>query len=163
MKIYSKAIVILFFSILLTGCGDLKEAVSGISSAADTAASATSTDVHAIRSIKLVSNGQNFTVNELFKGLLKDVKWQYEEVAGESLLHVKGTWKEPLFSSYSFDSELKDKLVEDGDVLVTLTVGNDAIISENSSIQLIYQNEILVEESGTQVLNYLLETYTSKK
>ena len=155
-------IVTLFMCmLLLSGCGDLQKAVSGINSAAETAAKATSTDVHSIRATKLTYNHQHFTVNDLFKTVLKDVFWEYEETNGTHILHIKGTWKEPLFTSYQFDDALKQKLSEDGDVFVTLTVKDNQIIEQNTTIQLVYNKEILVEESGKQVFDDLLKTYTS--
>lgn len=158
-----KHIIVTIFMcmLLLSGCGDLQQAVSGINNAAETAAKATSTDVHSIRATELTYENQHFTVNALFKTILKDVFWEYEETNGTHLLHIKGTWKEPLFTSYPFDDALKQKLAEDGDVIVTLTVKDNEIIKQSTTIQLLYNKEVLVDESGEQVFDNLLQTYAS--
>lgn len=160
MKSLTKLFIFLLLTVLLTGCGDLKNAISGIDSAAKTAAKATSTDVHAIRAITLTENGRSFTVEELFTGILKDVFWQYKETEEANTLQIKGTWKEPLFESYAFDDNLKQKLAEDGDIFVKLTIHNHKIVQESTSVQLVYNKKILVDESGIDAFEYLLKTYT---
>lgn len=162
MKVFSKIVAIILFTFLLTACGDLKEAVSGIGSAANSAAKATGTDVHAIRAMELSYNGETVTVNDLFKTDLRDVFWKYKETQNGSTLVIKGTWQEPLFESYGFDTSLKNKLAEDGDVIVTLHVKDHAIIVDKTTVQLIYQKDELVNESGKEVLDYFLKTYAEK-
>lgn len=67
---------------LLTGCSnrlsEIKDAVSGINSAAENAASAVSRDVHAVRAIAINYKDTSFTVNDLFKTILRDVRWDYD-------------------------------------------------------------------------------------
>ncbi|CAM5248547.1 Lipoprotein OS=Lysinibacillus sphaericus OX=1421 GN=LS41612_08455 PE=4 SV=1 [Lysinibacillus sphaericus] len=57
MKLMTKLTFVACLSTLLTGCGDrlseIKDAASGINSAADAAASSVSRDVHAIRALTI--------------------------------------------------------------------------------------------------------------
>ena len=87
-------------SLCLAGCsdtlGEIKDAASGINTAADEAATAISQDVHSIRAINITYNDETFTVNDLFKSILRDVQWDYErgektnalKVNGLSLIHI---------------------------------------------------------------------------
>lgn len=147
----------------LAGCGEVKDAVSGINSAANTAAKATSADVHSIRASELSYKQETFTVNTLFKTILKDVFWEYKEKNGGSTLQIKATWKEPLFSSYKFDEALKQKLAEDGDVLIELTIKDHEIQQAKTKVKLVYKGETLVEESGQQVMDNFFEAYIKNK
>lgn len=82
----------------MTGCNrftEIKEAASDINEAAHSAASALSKDVHSVRATHLSYNEETFTLNDLFKSILRDTRWEYDAQAGK--LQVKGTCLEPLF------------------------------------------------------------------
>lgn len=156
-------IIAIFTVLLLAGCNDLKNAVSNINSAAETAAKATSSDVHSVRATELTFQNETFTVNDLFKTVLKDVFWNYKEVDEVHTLQIKGTWKEPLFSDQAFDDTLKQKLAEDGKVYVVLTIEDGVIQQAKTTIKLVYQKETLVEKSGQQVMDELMQIYITTK
>lgn len=74
---------LLFLSILLVGCsqtlGDLKNAAAGINSKANEAATSMSLDVHSVRAVEIQFENKTFTLNDLFKNILRDVQWHYEK------------------------------------------------------------------------------------
>lgn len=82
VKWMTKLAIVTCLSVLLAGCGDrlteIKDAFSGINSAADAAASAVSQDVHAIRALTINYNDESFTINDLFKTILRDIRWEYD-------------------------------------------------------------------------------------
>ncbi|MFJ8090757.1 hypothetical protein ACIQ7N_21500 [Lysinibacillus sp. NPDC095746] len=149
---------------LLTGCGnrlsEIKDAVSGINSAAENAASAVSRDVHAVRAIAINYKDTSFTVNDLFKTILRDVRWDYD--AEKSELHVRGTWKAPLFSEQPWDDTKKKQLAETGVVKVTCTINNNKIDSALTNVTLIFNDETILEMTGEDALHHLYDTYLQK-
>ncbi|WP_338654642.1 hypothetical protein [Lysinibacillus sp. Y5S-8] len=146
---------------LLTGCGDrlaeIKDAASGINSAANSAASAVSRDVHAMRAIDINYQDTSFTVNDLFKTILRDIRWDYDLEKNE--LHVRGTWQPPLFSDQPWDGDMKEKLAEAGFVTVTCKFIDDKIDSKHTNVILTYNEEILLQENGEEALHHLYDTY----
>ena len=78
-----KLFSLIIFTCFLAGCGDsyseIKEAVSGINTKANDAASALSLEVHELRATELYYNDKSFTINDLFKTTLRDVQWYYDE------------------------------------------------------------------------------------
>lgn len=70
---------------------DIKDAAAGINSKATEAATAISIDVHSIRAIELAFDNKQVAINDLFKTILRDVQWHYDESA--NILKISGTWK----------------------------------------------------------------------
>ncbi|QPQ30072.1 hypothetical protein JNUCC51_19875 [Lysinibacillus sp. JNUCC 51] len=165
MRWMTKVACITCLSALLAGCGDrlseIKEAASGINSAAETAASAVGRDVHAIRAIAINYKDTSFTVNDLFKTILRDVRWDYD--AEKSELHVRGTWQAPLFSEQPWDDTMKKQLAETGVVKVTCTIKNNKIDSALTNVTLIFNDETIVEMTGEDALHHLYDTYLQKE
>ena len=164
-----KSYTILLASILslfLVGCSntlnEIKEAASGINSAADKAATAISQDVHSIRAIEITHNTQTFTVNDLFKSILRDVQWHYEPSQKENVLKITGTWQPSLFASYNIDETIKPDLAINGKVTIELNVAENIIQEENTTVTLTYNDENLLNESGQDILQYLYEYYITK-
>ena len=151
-------------SVLLAGCGDrlteIKDAVSGINSAADAAASAVSRDVHAIRALTINYNGESFTINDLFKTILRDIRWEYDGEKNE--LHVQGTWQAPLFPEQAWDTALQKQLAESGVVSVTCIMDGDQIDSSQTEVTLILNQEKLIQMNGEEALHQLYDTYLKK-
>lgn len=161
MKWMTKVACITCICALLTGCGDrlaeIKDAASGINSAANSAASAVSRDVHAMRAIDINYQDTSFTVNDLFKTILRDIRWDYDLEKNE--LHVRGTWQPPLFSDQPWDGDMKEKLAEAGFVTVTCKFIDDKIDSKHTNVILTYNEEILLQENGEEALHHLYDTY----
>jgi len=151
--------------VLLAGCRDrlseIKEAVSGINSAAETAANAVDRDVHAIRAIVINYKDTSFTVNDLFKTILRDVRWDYD--AEKSELLVRGTWQAPLFSEQPWDDKMKKQLAKTGVVKVTCTITNMKIDSALTTVTLIFNDETILEMTGEDALHHLYDTYLQKE
>ncbi|MCL1695924.1 hypothetical protein [Lysinibacillus sp. BPa_S21] len=150
--------------VLLAGCGnrlsEIKDAVSGINSAAETAASAVGRDVHAIRAIAIDYKDTSFTVNDLFKTILRDVRWDYD--AEKSELHVRGTWQAPLFSEQQWDDTMKKQLAETGVVKIKCTIKDDKIDSALTNVTLIFNDETILKMNGEDALHHLYDTYLQK-
>ncbi|KPN96977.1 hypothetical protein AO843_01460 [Lysinibacillus sp. ZYM-1] len=146
---------------LLTGCGDrlseIKDAASGINTAANSAASAVSRDVHAIRALDINYKDTSFTVNDLFKTILRDIRWDYDPEKNE--LHVRGTWQPPLFSDQPWNDELKEKLAESGVVTITCKINDDKFDSSQTNVTVMNNNEILLQKNGEKALHHLYDTY----
>ncbi|KMN39906.1 hypothetical protein VK91_08940 [Lysinibacillus sp. LK3] len=161
MKWMTKVACITCICALLSGCGgrfsEIKDAASGINSAANSAASAVSRDVHAIRALDINYKDTSFTVNDLFKTILRDIRWDYDLEKNE--LHVRGTWQPPLFSDQAWSDDMKEKLTESGFVTVTCQIIDDKIDSQQTSITLTYNDEILLQKNGEEALHHLYDTY----
>jgi len=146
---------------LLSGCGnrlsEIKDAASGINSAANSAASAVSRDVHAIRALDINYKDTSFTVNDLFKTILRDIRWDYDLEKNE--LHVRGTWQSPLFSDQAWSEEMKEKLAESSFVTVTCKIIDDKIDSQHTNVTLTYNEEVLLQKNGEEALHHLYDTY----
>lgn len=161
MKWMTKVACITCICALLSGCGgrfsEIKDAASGINSAANSAASAVSRDVHAIRALDINYKDTSFTVNDLFKTILRDIRWDYDLEKNE--LHVRGTWQPPLFSDQAWSDDMKKKLTESGFVTVTCQIIDDKIDSQQTSITLTYNDEILLQKNGEEALHHLYDIY----
>ncbi|MFJ7666039.1 hypothetical protein ACIQXI_02965 [Lysinibacillus sp. NPDC097195] len=151
-------------SVLLAGCGDrlseIKDAVSGINSAADAAASAVSRDVHAIRALTINYNNESFTINDLFKTILRDIRWEYDAKKNE--LHVQGTWQAPLFAEQAWDQAMQKQLAETGVVNVICAMQGEEIDASRTEITLVFNDEKILQMSGEDALQHLYDTYLNK-
>ncbi|KGR81541.1 hypothetical protein [Lysinibacillus odysseyi] len=153
-------------SLFLVGCSDtlseIKQAASGINDAADKAATAISQDVHSVRAIEISYNGQIFTVNDLFKTILRDVQWHYEQEEDKTSLKITGTWQPDLFASYGIGKSNKSSLANDGEVTIVLGVDNHIILEDATHVTLLYDGDTLLDENGPEILHYLYDYYTAK-
>lgn len=159
-----RALLFPFVSILfLVGCsnqlGDLKQAVSGIDSAAQKAATAISLDAHQIRSIEINYENEVFTINDLFGTILRDVQWDYENLENIHNFTVKGTWKDDLFTQYQFTDEEKNELMKNGKVVIQFQIVDQQILADSTKVQMTLNNELLVDEMGTEALHSLYSHY----
>lgn len=163
MRKLTMMIPLFFCILLLSACSDkiseIKEAASGIDHAANKAAKAISLDAHSIRSIEIEHKNTSFTVNDLFKSILRDVFWEYEEKNEIHTFVVKGTWKELLFEEYNFTEEQKTKLKDEGTVTVELELVDGAIKAESTTVQMTLDGELLVDEKGEDTLYSLYNQY----
>ncbi|MGE7841046.1 hypothetical protein ACQKNX_09665 [Lysinibacillus sp. NPDC093712] len=160
----TKLAIVTCLSVLLAGCGDrlteIKDAFSGINSAADAAASAVSQDVHAIRALTINYNDESFTINDLFKTILRDIRWEYDGEKNE--LHVQGTWQAPLFSDQAWDDHMQKQLAETGLVNVICVIQDDQIDSSQTEVTLVFNQEKILQLSGDDALHHLYDTYLKK-
>ena len=159
-----KVVFIICLSVLLAGCGDrlteIKDAASGINAAADSAASAISPDVHSVRAITIAYNDNTFTINDLFKTILRDTRWEYD--AHEGKLQVMGTWMDPLFSEQQWDDAYKRQLAEYGEITVTCVIQNGKINSTLTDVKLVFKGDVILHLTGKDALYHLYETYSQK-
>lgn len=166
MRKLTMMIPFIFLILVLSGCSEkvteLKEAVSGIDSAANKAAKAISLDAHSIRSIEINHADAKFTVNDLYKTILRDVFWEYEEKNEIHIFTVKGTWKEPLFEDYHFTENQLEKLKDEGKVVVQLELVDGVIKPESTTVQMTLDGETLVDEKGEDALNRLYDQYVNQ-
>ena len=159
-----KLIPLLFVGILCAGCGDtmsdIKEAAAGINSKANEAASAISSDVHSIRATELTFDNEQLTINDLFKAILRDVQWQYDEVNEQ--LKINGTWKENgLFSEQSFTEQQRADLVENGKVIIVLSFSDGVLHPEVTQTHMKLYADMLVEAQGEQLLQHFYDVYNN--
>lgn len=164
MKWMTKVACITCICALLSGCGgrfsEIKDAASGINSAANSAASAVSRDVHAIRALDINYKDTSFTVNDLFKTILRDIRWEYDAEINE--LHVQGTWQAPLFSDQAWDATMQKKLAETGVVTVTCTIDDDQIDGAQTAVTVVLNQEKILQMNGEDALHQLYDTYLNK-
>ncbi|WP_339195045.1 23S rRNA methyltransferase [Solibacillus sp. FSL R5-0449] len=156
--------VVFFTSILLAGCGDtvadLKEAAAGINSKANEAASAISIDVHSVRATEIKFDNQTFTINELFKSILRDVQWEYDDSGKTKLLKISGTWQDNgLFAHHSFSADQKERLKEHGKVEVILSFNNYKIDETKTQATLNMDGQPLIKEAGQETLHHFYKIY----
>lgn len=156
--------LLLVSTILLAGCGDtvgdLKEAVAGINSKANEAATAISIDVHSMRATEIEFDDQTFTINDVFKTILRDVQWYYDESENKQQLKISGTWQDNgLFSDENYSKDLKQQLLENGHVEVLLTFENNLIAEQETTVHMKLNGETLIEEQGTDLLHHFYHIY----
>ena len=156
---------LIIFTCFLAGCGDsyseIKEAVSGINTKANDAASALSLEVHELRAIELYYNAKSFTINDLFKTTLRDVQWHYDEK--EQNLIIKGTWKDNgLFAFENYDNNLKKQLREDGNVEVHLFFNQRKLDQAKTTITMRLNADTLINQAGTEALQHFYEVYVAQ-
>ena len=159
-----KVVFILCLSVLLTGCKDrlteIKDAASGINAAADSAASAISPDIHSVRAMTIAYNNDTFTINDLFKTIVRDTRWEYD--VQEKKLQVTGTWLDPLFSEQQWDDTYKKQLAEIGEITVTCVIQDEQINSALTDVKLVFKGDVIMHMTGKDALYYLYETYSKK-
>lgn len=156
--------LLLVSTILLAGCGDtvgdLKEAVAGINSKANEAATAISIDVHSMRATEIEFDDQTFTINDVFKTILRDVQWYYDESENKQQLKISGTWQDNgLFADENYSKDLKQQLLENGHVEVLLTFENNLIAEQETTVHMKLNGETLIEEQGTEILHQFYRIY----
>lgn len=157
--------LVLFTVILLAGCGDtvsdLKEAAAGINSKANEAASAISIDVHSIRATEIKFDNKTFTINDLFKTILRDVQWDYDDRGETKLLKITGTWQDNgLFAQHSFSASQKVLLKENGKVEVILSFDNGTMDETKTKVSMKMDGQILIKEEDQEILHHSYKTYT---
>lgn len=165
-KIYtSMGLILLIF--LLCGCSNsmsgLKDAVSGIHSQAEKAKSGLTMDAYALRESTIEYHNKTFTVEDLFKTILRDVQWEYEKKEERHTLLVKGTWKEPLFEPLQLSIEKKEELSKSGKIFIRLTFENDQLIPNETTVKMNLKDETLVDEKGENILYYFYDLYLKEK
>lgn len=147
---------------LLVGCdnkfNEIKDAVTGIDDQAEKAAKAISYDAHTIRAVKINYKNTSFTINDLFKTILRDTQWEYEQNGSIHTLTVKGTWKEPLFEQDQLNID-RNKLIEKGKVIVQLQIENDKVIEDKTKVVLQMGGKKLLDEQGEKILSNLYDIY----
>lgn len=157
-----KLIPLLFVAILCTGCGDtmsdIKEAAAGINSKANEAASAISIDVHSIRATELTFNSEQLTINDLFKAILRDVQWHYDDATEQ--LTITGTLKDNgLFSKQLFSVQQLKDLIENGKITIVLAFSDGALLPDRTQASMKLHTDVLVDEQGEQLLQHFYEVY----
>lgn len=148
----------------LAGCGDtmqdIRDAASGINSKANEAATALSMDVHSMRATEIKYNEQVFTVNDVFKTILRDVQWHYEQIDNADTLKITGTWtNNGLFEQASLDDQLKKELAEHGKVTIQLTFTDGQLDEQATKISLVSQGKVIIEQQGVEPLYALYDLY----
>ena len=159
-----KFCLVLLTVIFLAGCGDtvsdLKKAAAGINSKANEAASAISIDVHSIRATEIEFDNQTFTINDLFKTILRDVQWDYDDSDETQQLKITGTCQDNgLFAQHSFSASLKERLKENGEVEVILSFNNGTIDETKTKVSMKMDNQTLIKDEGQEILHHLYKTY----
>lgn len=152
-------------TIILTGCGDkykeLKHAAAGINSKANEATTAISADVHAIRATELAYKEHTFTMNDVFKTILRDVQWFYDEETNQ--LKITGTWQDNgLFAQQQFDNATNKALQHDGDVEIILLLENEQIAAQHTQVTLTLHKNVLVNTLGQNALYQLYDVYIAQ-
>lgn len=154
---------LIFFIFLLAGCSDIKEAVSGIHTQAEKAKSGLTVDAYSLREFEIEYNDETFTVEELFKTILRDVQWEYEKNQNQHQLLIKGTWKEPLFDYLQLSDEVKEELATTGKILITLTFEEDQLVPGETTVTMKLKEDSLVDEKGEDILHYFYDIYLGEK
>ncbi len=148
---------------LVSGCSvelsEIKSAVSGINTAATNAATAISPDVHTLRSVEVHYQNETFTINDLFKSILRDVQWHYEQIDKTDRLNVTGTWQEPLFEKEDFDEHTKKLLKETGIVTVVLSFSDDKLLINDTTIKMELNGHTIIEEHGEKALTKFYDAF----
>ena len=157
--------LVIFSVIFLAGCSDtvldLKEAAAGINAKANEAASAISIDVHSIRATEIEFDNQTFTINDLFKTILRDVEWNYDDSGETQQLKITGTWQDNgLFAEHSFSANQKELLKENGEVKVIVTFNNGTLDETKTKVSMIMDSETIIKEVGQEILHHMYKTYT---
>lgn len=160
-------VVLLLAMFLLIGCkssvSDIKEAVSGIHTQAEKAKSGLTIDAYTLREYEIEYKDELFTVDELFKTILRDVQWEYEKNHNKHILLVKGTWKEPLFEQLQLTDDVKEKLSKSGKIFIELVFIDGLLNSNETTVSMKLNEELLVDEKGAENLYYLYDIYLQQK
>ena len=76
---------------------------------------------------------------------------------------MRGTWQPPLFSDQAWREDMKEKLAESGFVTITCKIIDDKIDSEQTSITLTYNEEILLQKMVRKhSITYMILIYFRK-
>ncbi len=144
-------VVIIVFSVVLAGCNDIIDAISGINSKANEAAKAISEDVHTLRSIPIEMDGrQTITINDFIKTILRDVQWKHEKKDPLEVLIVDGSWKDGLFKDYGFTNDEKERLKETGEVVIQLFFDNKQLQVDLTTVVITIEDNIIVNLTGQE-------------
>ena len=159
-----KFIPLIIFTCFLTGCGDsyseIKEAVSGINTKANDAASALTIEVHKLRATELHYNDKSFTINDLFKTTLRDVQWHYDEK--DKNLKITGTWKNNgLFAHENFEDATKEQLQKNGEVEVHLFFNQDKLEESKTTVKMQLNSNKLIDIEGKEALEHFYAVYVN--
>lgn len=162
MRYLKWVLLTLFVSISIVGCSEtlmeVNQAASGISSKANEASTAISADVHSIRAMELTYQGETFTMNDVFKSILRDIQWQYDK-ENEQVM-ITGTWKDNgLFGAFSFDASTKEKFLHEGDVHILLSLAANQLNAQDTSVTLQLHQQTFAHIEGTDALNHLYDVY----
>lgn len=165
MRLIPFYLVALLIIVALAGCGDtysdMKQAAAGIQSKANEASTAISADVHAIRATTISYNEQTFTINDLFKTILRDVQWFYDEKTNQ--LTINGTWQDNgLFAEQQFSDDMKQSLQHEGEVTVVLVIAEEQVVAQSTQASLILKKNNLVTYTGEQALYQLFDVYIAQ-
>lgn len=165
MRLIPFYLVALLISMVLASCGDtyndIKQAAAGIQSKANEATTAISADVHAIRATMISYNEQTFTINDLFKTILRDVQWFYDEKTNQ--LTITGTWMDNgLFAEQQFSDDMKQSLQHEGEVTVVLVVEEQQVVVHATQTSLTFKNNTLVTSTGKQAFYQLVDVYIAQ-
>lgn len=156
-------VAIIISIILLSGCSNMKEAVSGIQTQAEKAKSGLTVDAYSLRETELEYKNETFTVEDLFKTILRDVQWEYEKNENQDYLLVKGTWKEPLFDDLNLSEEEKKELSTTGKIYIRLVFEKNELIPSETTASMKLKEETLVDEKGEDILHYFYNLYLNVK
>ncbi|MED3660710.1 23S rRNA methyltransferase [Ureibacillus sp. FSL K6-8385] len=159
MRKYHLFIAVVCSIFLLSGCSSIKDAISGIQTQAEKAKSGLTIDAFSLRESEIEYKGATFTVEELFKTILRDVQWEYEKNQDEHLLMVKGTWQEPLFDDLQLTDKQKEELSTTGKILIQLIFENDRLIPDQTAVTMKLKEKTLVDEKGEEILHYFCDLY----
>lgn len=146
-------------TIILAGCSDITDALSGIDNQAQKAASGITPEALNIRSINIEYKNESFTVDELFTSILRDIFWEYDKNNDSQILIVKGTWKEGLFEDYELQSYPINDLNSDGKVTVVFGIVNDEILPEKTKVTMTLGDQVIIEEIGEKAQKTLYDAY----
>ncbi|MBD8034467.1 23S rRNA methyltransferase [Solibacillus merdavium] len=159
------SILFLITAILLAGCGetigDVKKAAAGINSKANEAATAISTDVHSIRSVEIEFDNETFTINDLFKTILRDVQWYYDENEDEQQLKITGTWQDNgLFADGNFSEAEKQQLIENSKIEVVLYFHKGVLEEKKTTVSMNQNGQTIIDQKGSESLHHFYKVYT---
>ena len=158
---------IIFFlcAFFLSACNisEIKDAAAGINKAAEKAATSITEEVHSIRAIEITHNNTIFTVNDIYKSILRDVQWHYEKEEQNNQLLITGTWKSSLFEEYGLSLTHYPTLDADGKVSIFLEVTNGAINEQATVVKVEYHDDVLLYEKGEKIQKELYQYYTEMK
>ena len=160
------SILFLFTAILLAGCGDtmgdVKQAAAGINSKANEAATAISSDVHSIRALEVEFDNQTFSINDLFKTILRDVQWYYDENGDEQQLKITGTWQDKgLFAEESFSDTEKQQLMENSKIEVIMYFRNGVLDEQRTHVSMSQNEQSIIDQKGIEILHHFYTIYTA--
>ncbi|SOC36297.1 hypothetical protein [Ureibacillus acetophenoni] len=159
MRNIKNIVIASLFTIILAGCSDITDALSGIDNQAQKAASGITPEALTIRSINIEYKNENFTVDELFTSILRDIFWEYDKNNDSHILTVKGTWKEGLFEDYELQNYPINDFNSDGKVTVTLEIDNDEILTERTKVTMSLGDQVIIEEIGEKAQKALYKAY----